>query len=269
MLIQRQRVYNLSGYCSTSSTKPPLPCTLQRHLSNHAQSRDWRSVHAHKRRCIGTGDKVKTLASDQRAAIINATQKALHSTRNYTTSDTPAGRATQAEINYRFAGLIQEQLLRIKNGAYKNEKEWRIVVDKKIGQGKVAITPYIKSNPNFRSSTFGLTPYLELKMPQASKIVVGPSPNQNGNLNAMNLVLKERTDNKRTSATVIPATRLNPISAAGGRANDFCTEKVMLFCGECQVRPRRPTPAVWRFVTHTIVSLCGFVVSSIRDLIAD
>ena len=101
-------------------------------------------------------------------------------------------RIRNAINNYTFATTIAESALRIKHNAFKQEREWRLVVKHYYDESRVRTISEYVPKLNFRTASRGLIPYISLDLPCVSKIVVGPSPDQVGNARAVDILVKDR-----------------------------------------------------------------------------
>ena len=123
-------------------------------------------------------------ASRDRAALHTGTNSNLKKEWSKTEADSFRG--------YDIAGALHLEALRIKHSAYSQEREWRLVVDKRKRAIQILDDPTTLRHVNFRASKRGLIPYIELEMPTATSALVGPHENQTANANAITLLASER-----------------------------------------------------------------------------
>lgn len=89
-----------------------------------------------------------------------------------------------------FFFFMQPELLKLKHHAYKQEKEWRIIVN--YGASDAYLYKELSENIEFRSNNRGLVPYTTLQLPSPKKLIVGPSEYQAENRSAAELMLKKK-----------------------------------------------------------------------------
>lgn len=130
---------------------------------------------------------------DQREKLLLAVRKAHELFLKFEESNIELYNRNDSSHMYHFSLLtaLQKQLLSIKHNAYQQEREWRIIF-RDPGNGPYGFSKPLKKEIHFRAGPFGLTPFVELDLPEVRALIVGPSEHQSQNTSSAKLLLRNR-----------------------------------------------------------------------------